>query len=106
MSDLVTHNANHVHSIDYHGPNHALLMRGRVDDPSFQARLNMTESGLAFVGTMSVNGDAPQAVRGTALKQVYNTQRHLKSDPAAPFHPWGTFTIITEWGGNELKISS
>jgi hypothetical protein len=104
MRDAVTHDGNHVHTIDYHGANHALLMWGKVGDPTFQARLNMTECGTAFVGTMSTGGGAPQAVRGLVLEQVYHTQRHLKEDPDAPFRPWENFTIKSEWVGNELKI--
>ena len=87
MRDAVTHDGDHVRTIDYHGANHALLMWGKVGDPTFQARLNMTECGTAFVGTMSTGGGAPQAVRGLVLEQVYHTQRHLEADPAAPFRP-------------------
>jgi hypothetical protein len=108
MRDAVTHDGDHVRTIDYHGPNHALLMWGKVGDPTFQARLNLTECGTAFVGTMSTGGGAPQAVRGLVLEQVYHTQRHLEADPDAPFRPWENFTIKSEWVGEhppELKIT-
>jgi len=110
MRDAVTHDGDHVRTIDYHGANHALLMWGKVGDPTFQARLNMTECGTAFVGTMSTGGGAPQAVRGLVLEQVYHTQRHLKDAPDAPFQPWENFTIKSEWVGEppgvpELKIT-
>ena len=105
MRDAITHNGSHVHTIDYHGANHTLLLRGKVDDPTFQARLNLTECGTAFVGTFSTDGGAPQAVRGAAIEQVYHTQRHLAEDPNAPFHDWENFTIKSEWIGLELKIT-
>ncbi|QTD96115.1 hypothetical protein [Streptomyces cyanogenus] len=105
MRDMITHDGNHIHTVDYHGPNHALLIRGKAGDPTFRARLNLTECGNAFVGTMSTGGGKPQALRGTALEQVYRTQRHLKSDPAAPFLPWEDFTIKSEWVSGELKIT-
>ncbi len=105
MRDALTHDGNHIHTIDYHGANHALLMRGKVGDPTFRARLNLTECGTAFVGTMSTGDGAPQAVRGTVLEQVYHTQRHLKDDPDAPFHAWESFTIKSEWVDGELKIT-
>ena len=110
MRDAVTHDGDHVRTIDYHGPNHALLMWGKVGDPTFQARLNLTECGTAFVGTMSTGGGAPQAVRGLVLEQAYHTQRHLEADPDAPFQPWENFTIKSEWvmkppGPPELKIT-
>lgn len=103
--DMVTHDDDHVHNVEYHGANHALLIRGKAGDPTFQARLNMTECGTAFVGTMSTDGGTPKAVRGTALTQVYHTQRHLKADPDAPFQPWEDFTIKSEWVGDELRIT-
>lgn len=105
MRDAITHDGNHIHTIDYHGANHALLMQGKVGDPTFQARLNLTDCGTAFVGTMSTGGNAPQAIRGISLEQVYHTQRHLADDPEAPFHPWENFTIKSEWVGQELKIT-
>lgn len=105
LSDVVTHDGIHVHTTDYHGANHTLLMRGKLGDPSFQARLNLTECGTAFVGTMSTGAGVPQAVRGLALEQIYATQRHLQSDPHAPFHPWENLTIKSEWNGLQLKIT-
>ncbi|WP_225765861.1 hypothetical protein [Inquilinus sp. Marseille-Q2685] len=105
MRDAVTLDERHVRSIDYHGANHALLLRGKAGDPSVQARLNLTECGRGFIGTVSTGGGVPQAVRGTALEQVYHTQRHLAADPEAPFRPWEDFTIKSEWVDNELKIT-
>jgi len=104
MRDMVLHNGKHIHTVDYHGPNHTLLMAGKEGDPTFRSRLNLTESGEAFVGTMS-SGGVTQAVRGTGLQSVYRTQRHLKKDPAAPFEAWDDLTIKSEWVDNELKIT-
>jgi len=105
LRDAVTHDGTHIHTIDYHGANHALLLHGTADDPTFQSRLNFTDCGTGFVGTMSTVGGTPQAVRGVELEQVYRTQRHLKSDPDAPFHPWEDFTIKSAWVDDALKIT-
>jgi hypothetical protein len=105
MEDMVMHGGKHVHTVDYHGANHALLIRGKAGDPSFRARLNLTECGTALVGTMSAHNGEPQAVRGTALEVVYRTERHLKEDPYAPFKPWESLTIKSEWVGTDLKIT-
>lgn len=105
MRDAVTHNGNHIHTIDYHGPNHALLLRGMAGDPTFRGRLNMTECGTAFAGTMSTGGAAPQAVRGTSLEQVYHTQRQPADQPSAPFTQWDDFTIRSAWVDNVLQIT-
>lgn len=105
QDDQVAHDDDHVHTVEYHGANHALLMRGKAGDPTFRARLNLTECGSAFVGTMSTGDGIPQAVRGTAIEQVYRTERHLKADPHAPFRPAEDFTIRTAWAGNDLKVT-
>ena len=104
QDDTVTHDDDPVHAVTYHGANHALLVRGKAGDPTFQARLNLTECGSAFVGTMSTGGGTPQAVRGRVIEQVYHTERHLKADPHAPFRPAEDLTIRSEWAGNDLKI--
>jgi hypothetical protein len=105
MRDAITHDGTHVHTIEYSRAGQALLLRGKADDPTFQSRLNFTECGTAFVGTMSTDGGPPQAVRGVELEQTYHTERHLKSDPEAPFHPWDDFTITSAWVDGELKIT-
>lgn len=105
QDDLVAHDDDPVHAVEYHGANHALLLRGKDDDPTFLARLNLTECGSAFVGTMSTGGGAPQAVRGAAIEQVYHTERHLKEDPYAPFRPAADLTIRTAWAGHDLKVT-
>jgi hypothetical protein len=103
--DTVTHDENPVHTVEYRGANHTLLLRGKAGDPTFLARLDLTECGSAFVGTMSTGGGTPQAVRGTAVEQVYRTERHLKADPHAPFRPAEDLTIRSGWAGHELKIT-
>lgn len=103
--EMISHDGAHVHTVDYHRPNHALLLRGKTDDPTFQARLNLTDCGTAFVGTFTTAEGTTQAIRGVTLEQVFHTERHLKSDPHAPFHSWEDFTIRSEWVGNELKIT-
>lgn len=103
--DSVTHDGTHIQQIEYHGANHALLLRGRTDDPSFRARLNFTDDGVGLVGTMSIGDGAPQAVRGAELSQEYHTKRHVKSDEHAPFDPWEPFTISSQWVGGRLKIT-
>src|ERR1700690_1540547 len=104
LSDAITINGAHVHTIGYHGANHALTLRGTTEDPSFQARLNLTDDGSAFVGTVTTS-QGTQGIRGTELEQVYTTKRHLKSDKEAPFRPWDDFTIKTEWVDGELKVT-
>ncbi len=105
LEDAITHNGTHVHTIDYHKPNHALVLTGKADDPTFRARINLTEDGGAFVGTMSTGNADPQAIRGTGLEEVYHTKRHLKSDPHAPLDPWDNFTIASAWVEGQLKIT-
>ncbi|UOZ10656.1 hypothetical protein [Amycolatopsis sp. WQ 127309] len=105
LRDMVMHGDEHVHTVDYHGPNHALLIRGKADDPTFQARLNLTDCGTALVGTIATGGGAPQAVRGTALTQVYRTERQPKEALSPAFEPWDDFSISSAWDGNELKIT-
>ncbi len=105
MRDAITHDGTHIHTIDYHGVNHTLLLRGKVDDPTFHARLDLTECGTAFVGTMSTGGGAPTPVRGTGLEQVYHTKRRPASDPNAPFLAWEDFTIKSAWVNNQLVIT-
>jgi hypothetical protein len=104
MRDMVMYGGQHIHTVDYHGANHALLIRGKADDPTFRARFNLTDGGAAVVGTMSTQGGTPQAVRGTALTEVYHTQRRPKANPSAPFENWDDFTISTEWVDGALKV--
>lgn len=105
MDDAITHDGIHVHTIDYHGATHALVLAGTAEDPTFQGRLNFTDTGTALVGTLSIDGAAPQALRGVELEQAYDTQRHLKSDEHAPFRPWERFTIKSAWVDGQLKIT-
>lgn len=104
MRDMVLHDGKHIHTVDYHGANHTLLMAGKEGDPTFRSRLDLTESGEAFLGTMSTGG-VTQAVRGTVLQSVYHTQRHLQKDPQAPYENWKDLTIKSEWVDSELKIT-
>lgn len=105
LRDAVTHVGAHVHTIEYSHANRALTLSGKADDPTFQARLNFTDCGTAFVGTMSTGGGAPQAVRGLELEQTYTTERHLESDPDAPYLPWDDFTIRSAWVEGQLVIT-
>ncbi|WP_442874467.1 hypothetical protein [Amycolatopsis sp. NBC_00438] len=50
-------------------------MNGKAGNPAFQARLNLTEDGNGFVGTMSADGGTPVAVRGAGIEVVYHTER-------------------------------
>lgn len=105
LRDAITLDGDHVRQVDYHGANHALQLHGTVDDPTFRARLNLTECGTALVGTLSTGDGAPVAIRGRELEQVYRTERHLEADPDAPFAPWKSLTIRSEWVGTELVIT-
>ena len=105
LNDAITHDGTHVHTIDYHGANHTVLLRGKADDAAYLARLDFTACGTAFVGTISENGQDAQPVRGVEYEQIYDTRRHLKSDPYAPFQPWETFTIRSAWVDKELVIT-
>src|SRR5579875_2891539 len=79
LRDAITINGTHVHTIGYHGANHVLLLTGTTADPSFLARLNLTDCGTAFVGTMTAGG-VTQGIRGIELEQVYVTKRHPQDD--------------------------
>lgn len=105
LDDAVTYDGTHLHTIDYQGANHSLLLRGKCDDPTFQARLNLTDCGTAFVGTMSAGGAHPQAIRGVEVEQVYQTRRRPQADEHAPFTAWDPFTIKSGWHDGALEIT-
>ncbi len=105
VEDAITHDGTQVHTIDYQAPNHVLVLTGKADDPTFRAKINLTETGTAFVGTMSVRDGMPQAIRGAEVEVVYETRRRPASDPEAPMEPWENFTIKSEWADQQLKIT-
>jgi len=101
--DRVVHRGKRLRNVDYHGAHHALFLAGKADDATFRARLDLTECGTAFVGTMSTGGGAPKAVRGIDLEVVYHTEQRPKGD--TDYQPWVDFTIRSAWVGNELTIT-
>ncbi|MEK6423461.1 MAG: hypothetical protein V4801_28065 [Burkholderia gladioli] len=105
LEDAVACNGVPAHQIDYSGSTHALVVRGGIGAQRYTARLNLTECGSAFVGTLVDAGGTISALRGTALSSVFDTQRHLKAEPNAPFVAWDTFSIKTEWVDSELKVT-
>lgn len=105
LRDIVMRDGDHVHTVEYHGATHALVMKGKAGDPAFRARLNLTEDGNGFVGTMSADDGTPVAVRGKALEVVYHTQRRPSGDPTAPYEPWEDFTIRTGWIDGVLTVT-
>ena len=117
LEDAVTHNGVHAHNIGYNGSNHSLVLQGGTGRQRYNARLNLTECGSAFVGTLAVAGDAPQAIRGVALANVFDTKRYLrpkpktkddpavKCDPNAPSVAWDQFSIKAQWIDNVLTVT-
>ncbi|HEY9292119.1 MAG TPA: hypothetical protein VIP98_12630 [Microlunatus sp.] len=105
LRDAITLGGDHIKIIDYHGASHTLLLKGKVGDPSFQARLSFTDCGTAFVGTVSSGDGDPQPIRGVEIEQVYQTERHLAEAPEAPYVAWESLSIKSQWVDKELKIT-
>ena len=105
LRDLVMHDGDHVHTVEYHGATQALVLKGKAGNPAFRARLNLTEDGNGFIGTMSADDGTPVAVRGTGLEVVYHTQRRLGGEPTASYEPWSDFTIRTGWVDGVLTVT-
>lgn len=104
LRDAVTHGGEQVLSIGYNGATHSLALHGKVGNPSFAARLDLTACGTAFVGSMTTDGGVPQAIRGLTLESVFHTERRIVDEPDAPFVAWEDFSIASEWVDKELKI--
>lgn len=105
LRDAITLGGDHIKTIDYHGATHTFFLKGKVGDPSFRARLSLTDCGTGFVGTMSTGDGVPQPIRGVELEQVYKTERHLAEAPEAPYVAWDDLSIKSEWVDKELKIT-
>ncbi|SHG54779.1 hypothetical protein SAMN05443575_2223 [Jatrophihabitans endophyticus] len=103
--DFVAHDDARVHTSVVRESQQALLLHGKVGDPAFRARLNMTADGTAFVGTMASGTAAPRAFRGAGLTVTYRTRRRPQDDPNAPFESWDDLSIHTEWVEGELKVT-
>jgi hypothetical protein len=104
-SEGVTIGGEQVDAIEYQGANHALVLRGKQSDATFSARIDLTECGSGFVGSMSLGTSRPVSIRGAAIEAVYHTERQPQTDPKAPYVKWDDFTIRTEWRDDELKVT-
>lgn len=103
--DFIAFGDARVHTSVVREPQQALMLHGKVNDPSFRARLHLTEDGNAFIGTVATGGETPRAFRGAGLTVVYQTRRRKVASPSSPLEAWEDFTIRTEWVEGELKVT-